>query len=110
MEGHMPKFLVKASYRPEGTRGLLKEGATSRRTTVQKLVESMGGKLEAFYYAYGDVDVYAICDVPAASNGIALSLAINASGAVQLSLVPLITPEEIDAVTKKLPTYRSPGA
>ena len=54
----MPKFLVKASYTAEGARGLLKEGGSARRATVQKAVEGLGGKLEAFYYAFGEADVY----------------------------------------------------
>ena len=106
----MPKFLIKASYSPEGARGLLKEGGTARRAAIQKLIEGIGGKVEAFYYAYGQDDAYVITDVPDAASGIALSLAVNASGAVRLSTVPLITPEEIDAAIKKSIPYRAPGA
>jgi uncharacterized protein with GYD domain len=105
----MPKFLIKASYTVDGARGLLKEGGSSRRAAVQKLVKGVGGKLEAFYFAYGDADVVAICDVANSADAVALSLAVNASGAVTLSLTPLITPEEVDAAAKKVPTYRAPG-
>jgi uncharacterized protein with GYD domain len=106
----MAKFMVKASYTAEGARGLAKEGGSGRRAAVKKIVEGLGGKLESFYYAYGEADVYVICDFPDASSGIAFSLAVNASGAVHLSSIPLITPEEIDAATKKIPAYRAPGA
>ena len=106
----MPKFMVKASYNTEGARGLVKEGGTARRAAVQKLVESLGGKVEAFYFAYGEHDAYVITDVPDAATGIAISLAVNASGAVRLSTIPLITPEEIDAASKKTVNYRAPGA
>jgi uncharacterized protein with GYD domain len=106
----MPKFLIKASYTTDGVRGLLKEGGTGRRTAVVKLIEGMGGKVESFYYAYGENDAYVISDLPDASSGIALSLAVNASGAVRLSTIPLITPEEIDAACKKSVGYRAPGA
>jgi uncharacterized protein with GYD domain len=104
------KFLIKASYSPDGTRGLLKEGGTGRRAAVQKLVEGIGGKVEAFYFAYGEDDAYVITDVPDATSGIAVSLAANASGAVRLTTIPLITPEEIDAACKKAVPYRAPGA
>jgi uncharacterized protein with GYD domain len=70
----------------------------------------MGGKMEAFYYAYGDADAYIIVDVPNALDGLALSIAVNASGAVSLATVPLITPEEMDAACKKSVNYRAPGA
>ena len=106
----MPKFLIKASYSAEGARGLLKEGGTARRAAVQKLVEGIGGKVEAFYFAYGQDDAYVITDVPDASTGLAISLAVNASGAVRLSTIPLITAEEMDAVCKKSVPYRAPGA
>lgn len=106
----MPKFMLKASYTTEGTRGLLKDGGSARRAVVQKLMEGIGGKLEAFYYAYGDDDAYLIVDVPDATSGLAVSMAVNASGAVRLSTIPLITPEEMDAACKKSVTYRAPGA
>ena len=106
----MAKFLVRASYTPEGAKGLIKEGGTGRRTAVQKLIESMGGKIEAFYFAYGEHDAYVITDLPDAASGLALSLAVNASGVVRLSTVPLITVEEMDAAAKKSVAYRPPGA
>ena len=106
----MPKFLIKASYTSEGARGLLKEGGTARRAVVQKLVESMGGKVEAFYFAYGDADAYVLVDLPDVSSGVALSLTVNASGSVRLATIPLITAEEIDAASKKTVAYRAPGA
>ena len=56
----MPKFLIKASYTTEGTRGLVKDGGTGRRAAVQKLLESIGGTLEAFYFAYGEDDAIVI--------------------------------------------------
>ena len=106
----MAKFLIKATYTVEGTRGLLKEGGSGRRSAVQKAVEGIGGKLEAFYFGYGESDAYVICDVPDSTSGIALSLAVNAAGGAHASTTPLITPEEIDAACKKVTAYRAPGA
>ena len=106
----MPKFMIKVSYTTEGTRGLLKEGGTGRRAAVQKMIEGIGGKVETFYFAYGEHDAYLIIDVPDTTSGIAVSLAANASGGVRLSTIPLITPEEIDAACKKSVSYRAPGA
>jgi len=106
----MPKFLIKASYNPDGVRGLLKEGGSKRRAAVQKVVESMGGALDAFYYAYGPDDAVIIADLPDANSSIALSLTVNATGAVRLSTTPLISPEEIDSATKKTVKYKAPGS
>ena len=106
----MAKFMIKASYTAEGTRGLLKEGGTARRAMVQKLMEAVGGKVEAFYFAFGQDDAYVIVDVPDAAAGLAASLAANASGAIHLSTIPLITPEEMDKACKTKAPYRAPGA
>ena len=106
----MPKFMIKASYTTEGARGLLKDGGSARRAVVQKLMEGIGGKLESFYYAYGDDDAILIVDAPDATSALAVSMAVNASGAVRLSTTPLITPEEMDAACKKSVQYRAPGA
>ena len=106
----MAKFLIKATYNSDGARGLLKEGGTKRRAAVQKIIEAAGGKLESFYYAYGEDDAFIIADLPDATTGLAISLTVNASGAVRLSTLPLITPEELDAASKKSVDYRAPGA
>ena len=106
----MAKMLIKASYTADGAKGLLKEGGTGRRAAVQKLIEGVGGTMEAFYFAYGDTDAYLIVDVPNTTDGLALSMAVNASGVVNLSTTPLITAEEMDAACKKTVTYRAPGA
>lgn len=53
-----------ASYTPGGAKGLLKEGGTARRAAVEKLMKSLGGRLEAFYFAFGENDAYIITEVP----------------------------------------------
>jgi len=106
----MAKYLIKASYTVEGTKGLLKEGGSGRRAAVAQMVQGMGGKLDAFYFAFGEPDVFAIIDVPDAVAAAAMSLVINSKGGAQVSTTPLITPEEIDAACKKSVAYRAPGA
>ncbi len=105
----MLKYLIKANYVGEGLKGLLKEGGTSRRAVVEKMVNSMGGKLEAFYYAFGETDLYAIVDMPDNVSTAAFNLTVAASGAVSLNATILMTPEEIDQAVKKSPSYRPPG-
>jgi len=74
------------------------------------MVERLDGKLEAFYYGYGEADVYAIADMPDETSAIAISLMVNASGAVALSTAPLLTAEQIDAACKRSIDYRPPGS
>lgn len=104
------KYLVTGTYTQEGVKGLLNKGGTSRVAAVTAMVEILGGKIEAFYYAFGKTDVIVIVDVPDAITGAALSLAVNSSGAVELSITPLITPEEIDQACQKTIDYVPPGS
>lgn len=105
----MPKFMIQASYVGEGLKGLLKEGGTKRRETVAQTIEGMGGKLETFYYAFGDYDVFGIADMPDNVSGVAFSMMVNASGLINAKTTVLLTPEEIDQATKKTVDYRPPG-
>ena len=106
----MPKFLVQASYSTDGVKGLLKEGGTGRKASVDKAVGGLGGKVESFYYAFGETDAFVIVDVPDTATIVALSLAVNASGAVKTSVTPLITVEEVDQACKKTVGYKAPGS
>ena len=106
----MPKYLVSAKYTaPEGVRGLIADGGTARIAAVTSLLSSVGGKVEAFYYAFGEVDAFLICDLPDATSAVATSLAVNASGLATISLTELLTPELIDAARAKIPAYDAPG-
>ena len=106
----MPKYLIKASLSVDGVKGTLQEGGTSRRATVKKLIEDMGGTLEAFYYAFGESDVYIIADAPDNATVAALSLTVTASGAVSSETVVLLSPEEIDQASNMAVDYRPPGS
>ena len=105
----MAKYLLQANYVGEGLKGLVKEGGSSRRAVVEKMIDSMGGKLEAFYYAFGETDLYAIAEMPDNVSAAAFGLTVAASGAVTLKTTVLMTPQEIDKAIKKSPSYRPPG-
>ncbi|MGZ4110065.1 MAG: GYD domain-containing protein [Actinomycetota bacterium] len=105
----MPKYLFAASLTQSGVQGVMKEGGTSRREALQKTAESVGGRLEAFYFAFGETDVYLIVDVPDAAAAAALSMSTSASGAVHVKTTVLITPEEMDEARSKTVAYRPPG-
>ncbi len=106
----MPTYLWRGSYTADGAKGLMKDGGTKRRAAVQQMVERAGGKLHAFFFAIGDADVYGIAEFPDAATAVAVSLAVNGSGAVNLQSTLLLSPEEFDAATKKSVGYRPPGA
>jgi uncharacterized protein with GYD domain len=105
----MPKYLLEVSYTAEGAKGLMKDGGSKRRTAARALVESLGGKLESIYYAFGKTDAIAIIDMPDNAATAACSLALAGSGAVTSKITVLLTPEEIDQAVKKSGSYTPPG-
>ena len=95
----MPKFLTMVSYTPEGIKGLVKEGGTARRRAVEKMLESLGGRLEGFYFAFGENDAYVITEGPDNATAAAISLAIT-TGAIRTKTIVLLSPEELDQAVK----------
>ena len=106
----MAKYLIEASYTPDGVKGLLKDGGLARRDAATQLIETLGGKVEAFYFSFGSSDAYVIVDMPDNVSAAAASLAVNSSGAVTANVVVLMTPEEVDEACKKSPAYQAPGS
>jgi uncharacterized protein with GYD domain len=105
----MTRYLCHATYTAEGMKGLLAEGGSRRKEAVEKLMASVGGKLEAFYYALGDTDLYCLVSFPDNASAAAISLIVGAAGGATAKFTVLLTPEEIDAAVKKNPSYRPPG-
>jgi uncharacterized protein with GYD domain len=105
----MPRYLIQASYTSEGAKGVISEGGSGRRDAVAKLSEGLGGKLETFYFAFGDDDVFAIVDFPDDESAAAVSMTIGATGLVHTKTVVLLTPEQVDEAAKRSVSYRGPG-
>jgi uncharacterized protein with GYD domain len=106
----MTRFLIQATYTADGSRGLIKDGGSGRKAAVEKAVGGVGGRLESFYYALGATDAFVVVDVPDVVTAVAISLAVNSTGAVRTSLTQLLTVDELDAACKKTIAYRAPGA
>jgi uncharacterized protein with GYD domain len=107
--GSMAKYLFDARYTSEGAKGVAREGGSGRRAAIAKMTEGLGGKLETFYYAFGDVDAYVIVDVPDNVSAAAIALAVNQAGTAAVKTVVLISPEDMDKAGKKTVDYRPPG-
>jgi uncharacterized protein with GYD domain len=106
----MARYLFQGSYSVDGIKGVLKEGGTGRRAAVEAALKSLGGKLEAFYYAFGDTDVFVMVDGIDNTTAAAFSMGIAAAGTVSgVKTTVLMTPEEIDQAAKKTMSYRPPG-
>lgn len=105
----MPKFLIQARYTPEGIRGLINDSASGRRADVTAAVEAVGGKVESFYYCFGEDDAVVLIDLPGNVEAAALGLAVSSGGAVRVKTVPLLTVEEVDRALEIRTQYRNPG-
>ena len=105
----MGKYMIQFSYTNEGLQGLVKEGGSKRREATEQLVKSLGGKLLAYYFAFGEYDGFAIVDSMENLDVFAMDLIAGASGAVRTKTTVLVTPEEVDKAIKKSGTYRPPG-
>ena len=90
-------------------KGLLKEGGSKRIEAAHQLFGSLGGKLESFYFAFGEDGLIVIFEAPDNVTAAAVSLIINSTGTAKGKVTVLLTPEEIDKVVTKSPTYRAPG-
>ena len=106
----MAKYMLKVCYSHEGIHGVRKEGAASRAAYIGQLLESVGGSLEAFYFAFGDTDVYVIAELPDQTTAVAMASVIGGSDAISsYETIVLLAPEEIDAAMKVSVGYRAPG-
>ena len=105
----MPKYLIQASYTAEGLKGVQKDKASGRKAATIKAVESVGGKMESFYYALGPDDVVIIVDLPDNASAAALSVAASASGLIHSKTTALLTVEEVDSALAKSVSFKAPG-
>ena len=106
----MPKYMIQGSFTREGIQGLLKEGGSSRKETLGKMLGDLGGSLESFYFAFGADDVILIVELPDNATAAAVGMAVSATGAVGTRTTVLLTPEEVDTATHTSVGYRAPGA
>ena len=107
----MPLYLTRFSYTPETWARLIKN-PEDRRAAAQQYIESVGGKLHGFWYAFGDHDGYNLWEAPDNVSMAAVAVAISAGGALSsLQTTALLTVEETLAALEKAKSikYTPPG-
>ena len=105
----MPKYLFRATYTAEGAKGLISEGGSGRVEEAARLAEGLGGKLESYYFAFGEDDVVGILDLPDNVSMAAVNMTVGATGLVNTKTTVLLTPEEVDDAARRSVSYRGPG-
>ena len=107
----MARYMVQFSYSTEAVSDLV-GNPQDRAAIVRGLIERLGGRLEAFYYTFGDYDGVAIVKGPDNVTMAALSMAVSSSGAFKtFKTTVLITMEEAMEAMRKAGTlgYQPPG-
>src|SRR5215218_2417180 len=108
----MAMYLTRFSYTPE-TWARLIESSEDRRAAARSYIESVGGKLHGFWYAFGEHDGWNLWEAPDNVSMAAVALAIGGGGALSsMETTVLLSVEElIEALGKaKSIGYRPPGA
>ena len=108
----MAIYLTQFSYTPE-TWARMTKNPEDRRVAARKYIESVGGKLHGFWYAFGAYDGYCLWEAPDNVSMAAVAIAITGGGALsKFETTPLLTVEEtLDALRRaQAVTYRPPGA
>ena len=107
----MPKYMIEAAYSPEGLKGLIAKGGSSRREAIQAMAESLGGSVDALYFAFGDSDIFVVIDMPDNVSVAAVMMTVSASGALaNAKTTVLLTPEDVDSAAQKSVDYSPPGS
>jgi uncharacterized protein with GYD domain len=107
----MPLYLSRFSYTPE-TWARLIGNPEDRQKAAREYIESVGGKLHGFWYAFGEHDGYTLWEAPDNVSMAAVALAIAGGGALSSSetTVLLTVEETMDALRKAGQVgYRAPG-
>jgi uncharacterized protein with GYD domain len=108
----MPLYLSRFSYTPETWTRLI-DNPEDRREAARTYIESVGGKLHGFWYAFGNYDGYTLWEAPDNTSMAAVALAITGGGALSSfeTTVLLTVDETLEALRKaKTVQYRAPGA
>jgi uncharacterized protein with GYD domain len=108
----MAFYLTRFSYTPE-TWARLVQHPEDRRAAARRYIESVGGKLHGYWYAFGDHDAYNLWEAPDNVSMAAVAVAISAGGALSsFQTTPLLTVEETLAALDKARgiKYQAPGS
>jgi uncharacterized protein with GYD domain len=108
----MAKFAIFFTFKGDTIRGMM-EHPSDRAAVVGGMLDSVGGKLQAYYLMFGDHDGMVIADVPDAASAATISLAVSASGAfAHIETTQLFDPGEMNDMLARAKdiSYSPPGA
>jgi len=87
-------YLVRWRYSQPAMKGMI-DRPQDRESAGRKMVESFGGKMHSFFFAFGEVDGLAITEFPDHESAAACVMAIASSGGFNsMETTVLITADE----------------
>jgi uncharacterized protein with GYD domain len=101
--------MLKIKYSVPGIQGVRKDGGSARVEVARKLVESVGGTMHSFDFAFGEYDAYAILEAPSNAAVAGAATTVGAAGGASIETVVLMTGDEIDQAVRAEAAYRAPG-
>ena len=106
----MAKYMIRASYSPEGIKGVMAKGGTARADAIEKLASGVGGTVDGVYFSFGADDLYAIVDAPSHEAMAAIAGTVGQTGALsKYETVVLLSPAQIDEAADLKIDYSPPG-
>ena len=108
----MAKFIAMFKAKGETVASLI-DHPSDRAAAIHGLLEAAGGKVEAYYWMFGQIDGFAILDVPDSKTAGAISLAISSTGAFSVETHELIAPSQLGGILSRAKelrsSYKAPG-
>jgi uncharacterized protein with GYD domain len=96
----MPRYLIRSSFTPDAWSDFVKN-PQNRREVIRPLIEQQGGKLEAFYFGFGEDDCFVIMELPGNEQAAAIAIAAASGGALKaVKTTVLMTAEEAEAAMR----------
>jgi uncharacterized protein with GYD domain len=102
------RYLIRAAFTVDGMKNLQKQSATGFKAGVAKFFESVGGKLESWYFDYGDSTAYGFVDYPDEIAAAAAQASVNAAGFARVTYRPVLSAEDTDKALAKSIVARPP--
>ena len=110
-EHAMAKYMIRASYSPDGIKGVMAKGGSARADAIEKLAAGVGGTVESVYFSFGSDDLFAVVDAPSHEAMAAIAGTVAQTGAVsRYETVILLTPAQIDEAANMTIDYTPPGS
>ena len=102
------KYFFRAAFTADGMKNLQKQSPTVFRAGVAKFFESVGGKLESWYFDYGESSAYGFVDYPDEIAAATAQTSVNAAGFAHVTYRPVLSAEDADKAMAKSNATRPP--